>query len=369
MLKKGGREFEPPNNQLHNDGGSQFTSTPLSHLAVNSRGSSVTRLFKVKTWKTSGSSDLKRLPDHGATSLYRHLLTHSLPCAHIASLVIRGRRWHVASPRAAIFSAAAAMPCSGLRSAYGWHQAHSWRQLTLPVPRSPSTQTAPSSEQTRGWISKPLPPLTPGQELFAHSSSAFPPPPPPLSFLWPSWQALPLAYTATTSFARERCHITAAKKHRHSSTFSRDRQRKGAGPSFCGPKRRRILTHNETETKTRRCQLGRGGRSRKSVITNTLKVDPLALHLSVVRSPVTQTLATPTPVKRASSSSCRRGSRLWSSSIMAADTRELIKKYVAGGLVYSSRSDGSLDSWGCDESWLFLAIWMWKIPVLTHQNV
>lgn len=53
---------------------------------------------------------------------------------------------------------------------------------------------------------------------------------------------------------------------------------------------------------------------------------------------------------------------------MAADTRELIKKYVAGCLVYSSGSDGSLDSWGCDESWLFSAIWMWKIPVLTHQN-
>lgn len=29
---------------------------------------------------------------------------------------------------------------------------------------------------------------------------------------------------------------------------------------------------------------------------------------------------------------------------MAADTRELIKKYVAGGLVYSSGSDGSLNS-------------------------
>lgn len=78
----------------------------------------------------------------------------------------------------------------------------------------------------------------------------------PLSFRWPSWQALPLAYTATTSCARERCHITAAKKHRHSSTFSRDRQRKGAGPSFIEPKRRRIQMHNETETKARRCCLG-----------------------------------------------------------------------------------------------------------------
>lgn len=48
---------------------------------------------------------------------------------------------------------------------------------------------------------------------------------------------------------------------------------------------------------------------------------------------------------------------------MAADTRELIKKHVAVGLVYSSGSDGSLDAWGCDESRLFLAIWMWKIPV------
>lgn len=219
---------------------------------MNTRGNSVTRLFKVKTRKTSGSSGLKRLSDHGATSLYNYLLTHLLPCAHIASLPKRDRQWHDASPRAAIFSAAAAMPCSELRSAYGWHEAHSWRQLLLPVPRSPSTQTVPSSEQTRRWIAKPLPPLTPGQELFAHSSSVFPPPL-PLSFLWPSWQALPLAYTATTSCARERCHITAAKKHRHSSTFSRDRQRKGAGPRFSGPKRRRILTHYETETKTRRC--------------------------------------------------------------------------------------------------------------------
>lgn len=84
----------------------------------------------------------------------------------------------------------------------------------------------------------------------------------------------------------------------------------------------------------------------RSVIASAVKVDPLALHLSVVWSPVKQTLATPTPVKRASSSSCRRGSRLWSSSIMAADTRELIKKYVAVGLVYSSGSDGSLDALG-----------------------
>lgn len=145
------------------------------------------------------------------------------------------------------------MPCSGLRSAYGWHRARSWRQLSLPVPRSPSTQTAPSVEQARGWKAKPLRPLTPGQELFVHSSSAFPPPAPqpPLSFLWPSWQALPLAYTATTSWARERCHITPAKKHRHSSTFSRERQRNGAGPSFSRPKHRMILRQNET--KTERC--------------------------------------------------------------------------------------------------------------------
>lgn len=53
---------------------------------------------------------------------------------------------------------------------------------------------------------------------------------------------------------------------------------------------------------------------------------------------------------------------------MAVETRGLIRKYVALVLVYSSGSDGSLDAWGRDESWLFLAIWMWKIPVLTHQN-
>lgn len=255
--KKGGRVgCEPPNNQLYKAIGSQFTSSPLLHLAVNTWGGSVTALFKVKTVKTSGGSDLKRLSGQGATSLFSQLLTHLPPCAHIASPVIQGRRWHDASPRAAIFSAAAAMPCSGLRSAYGWHQAHSWRQLPCPVPRSPSTQTAPSSEQTRGWIS--------ARCLHSHLVKNYlcipllPPPPPPLSFLWPSWQALPLAYTATTSCARERCHITAAKKHRHSSTFSRDRQRKGAGPSFSGPKRRRILTQNETETKARRCWEGEG---------------------------------------------------------------------------------------------------------------
>lgn len=44
----------------------------------------------------------------------------------------------------------------------------------------------------------------------------------------------------------------------------------------------------------------------------------------------TQTFATPTPVNRASNSSCRRGSRLWSSSIMAAETRAQIKEDIAG---------------------------------------
>lgn len=44
----------------------------------------------------------------------------------------------------------------------------------------------------------------------------------------------------------------------------------------------------------------------------------------------TQTFATPTPVNRASNSSCRRGSRLWSSSIMAAETRGQIKEDIAG---------------------------------------
>lgn len=70
---------------------------------------------------------------------------------------------------------------------------------------------------------------------------------PPLSCLWPFWQALPLAYTATTSWARERCHITPAKKHRHSSTFSRDRQRKGVGPSLSRPNSRMILRRSETK--------------------------------------------------------------------------------------------------------------------------
>lgn len=162
------------------------------------------------------------------------------------------------------------------------------------------------------------PPLTPGQELFLHSSPAFTPTPlPSLSRLWPFWQALPLAYTATTSWARERCHITPAKKHRHGSTFSRDRQRKGVGPSLSGPNCTMILRQSETK---------KGRHSQKHVnqkISDIQHCDRRELHALPLRYLTwTQTFVTPTPVKRASNSSWRRGSRLCSSSIMTAETKE-----------------------------------------------
>lgn len=195
---------------------------------------------------------------------------------------------------------------------------------SLTVPRSPSTKTAPSMSWERGWRAKCC--------LHSHLVKNYfciPPLPslllplPPLSRLWPFWQASPLAYTATTSWARERCHITPAKKHRHGSTFSRDRQRQGVGPSLSRPNSRMILRRTETKE---------GRDSQKCVINKICDYkhfDRREFPYSITAtSAVTQTLATPTPVKRASNSSCRRGSRLCSSSIMAAETRTQIEEGI-----------------------------------------
>lgn len=119
--------------------------------------------------------------------------------------------------------------------------------------------------------------------------------------------------------------ISHQPKNTHSSTFSRDRQRKGVGPGLSRPNGRMILRRSETKT---------GRDSQKCVIKKICDYkhfDGREFSCSTsASSAVTQTLATPTPVKRASNSSCRRGSRLCSSSIMAAETRAEIKEGVVG---------------------------------------
>ena len=109
-----------------------------------------------------------------------------------------------------------------------------------------------------------------------------------------------------------------SQKHRHSSTFSRDGQRKGAGPSWSEQPNDTERSETKGEEIRKNCAI--------EAICNFEHFDGTQFPCSIsVTSAATRTLATPTPVKRASSSSCRRGSRLCSSSIMAAETRPKIK--------------------------------------------
>lgn len=166
-------------------------------------------------------------------TMHLHQLhSYSSPPSH-RFCISRRTGWPWCDASAAIFSAAEAMPHSGLSPAYGWHSAHSWHQLWLPncskIPFYLYNPIHVVRQRVEGWKKKKKPDSahTWSRTISAFLPSAFTPLPSltTRSCLWPFWQALPLAYTATISWARERCHVTPAKKHRHSPTFSRDRQR------------------------------------------------------------------------------------------------------------------------------------------------
>lgn len=151
----------------------------------------------------------------------------------------------------------------------------------------PQRRLHPCRKQESGRVNTA--PLTCGQVVFLHFTSDFIPHPlPSLSF----WLVSPLPNTATISWAK------------HRSTFSEATK-----------KRRRAKVQNYTEAEY----------DREGKIHSVLY--EYKNHSSCS---TTQTFATPTPVNRASNSSCRRGSRLWSSSIMAAETRAQIKEDSAG---------------------------------------
>lgn len=135
-------------------------------------------------------------------------------------------------------------------------------------------------------------PFTYGQVVFLHYTWDFIPHPLPSLSLW---LVSPLLNTATISRAKHRFTFSEATK-----------------------KRRCTKVHNYTEA-----EYDREGKSH-SIVYEYMNYSSFSTQVT------TQTFATPTPVNRASNSSCRRGSRLWSSSIMAAETRAQIKKDIVG---------------------------------------
>jgi len=98
--------------------------------------------------------------------------------------------------------------------------------------------------------------------LCLHSSSPYN----PLSCLRPFWQAWPLVYAASTSWARKRCHVTPAKKHTQLNLLQRQTKTRS------GAKRVQAKQQNDTEMEwdKERKSFTKMCKSKKYVMVSTL---------------------------------------------------------------------------------------------------
>lgn len=171
-----------------------------------------------------------------------------------------------------------------------------------------------------------VPSLTPGKELFLHSCSNFSPiplptPVPSVAFLagiatriyshyimsqgempYHSSQKTQTELNLLQRQTKTRSEAKLVQANQHNNTVAESDKEKGRDSLICFHNKICICEHIDGRQFIHHCAVSG-------------------------RYAATQTLATPIPVKRASSSSCRRGSRLCSSSIMAAETEPRLKKH------------------------------------------
>lgn len=229
-------------------------------------------------------------PKHRDSDLHRCLLKHFPENTHLA-FFCHTRACGIPPYQEPPFSKQQ-QPCHALGSALpmaGTGPTPSADSHSLFQDHLPQRRLHPCSKQQSERVNTV--PFTCGQVLFLHFTSAFiPHPPPPLCV----WLVSPLTNTATISWAKCRSIFSEVTK-----------------------KRKSAKEQNYTETEYGEGKINSASSEYKNYSSCSTQV-------------TTQTFATPTPVNRASNSSCRRGSRLWSSSIMAAETRGQIKEDIAG---------------------------------------